>query len=105
MRPRVALARAEFLVFRIRLLVDRLRVEGRVEVLQQRHDVGVGVADAAHLEAVLVDVDDVQTVFPDAQPMRNVRSSFARPFQELQRRRQSALGVVVGGSWCGRLMR
>ena len=63
----MASAGIEFLVLGVYRLVDRLRVEGCVDVPEQRHDIGVRIADAADLEVILVDVDDVQLVAPDAR--------------------------------------
>src|SRR2546423_4184153 len=59
-RPGVAPAGPKFLVLCVDFVVNRFRVEGRVEVLQERNDVGVTVTDAAHLEEIVVDINDVK---------------------------------------------
>src|SRR5438128_1691375 len=58
--PWVPPAGVELLVLGRRRSVDGFRVEGGVDVPQQRNDVGIAVADAADLEIVLVDVDDLE---------------------------------------------
>src|SRR5262245_10484417 len=59
-------ARVELLVFGLNRIVDRLGVERRIDVPQQGNDVRIRVADAKDLEVVLVDIDDVEFVFPQA---------------------------------------
>src|SRR5437870_2905507 len=65
-RPAMTPARVELLVLEIDRLVNLRGIERRVDHAQQRHDVGLGIADAANLETILVDVDDLQAIFPDA---------------------------------------
>src|SRR5262249_52523726 len=92
-------AGVEFLVGGFSGLVKGLRSVGGVNVLQQRDDVGVPVADAAHLEEVLVDVDDVQAIFPDAH-LAELAQLGAGPLQKRQGGLQTAGGVVVSRKGC-----
>src|SRR5690242_7508665 len=64
--PGPAAACQELLEVQIDRLVNGLRVEVGVDGAQDGDDVGVGVAQPADLEAVAVDVEDLQAVFPDA---------------------------------------
>src|SRR5207249_4925193 len=100
LRPRVPPAGVEFLVLQLGRLVDFLRVEGGVDVPQERDDVGICVADAANLEVVLVHVDNVQMILPD--PHLAQASQFgARAFQELQRGVGIAFSVDMRRQWYG----
>src|SRR5437870_11211859 len=59
-------ARVELFIFGIDRVMDRLGIERGVDVAQKRHDVRIGIADAEHFEIILVHVDDVELIFPDA---------------------------------------
>src|SRR5260370_24102265 len=67
-RPRIPPSRVVLLVLGVDRLVDGLRIEGGVNVLQEGDDVGVALAQAADLGVVLVDVCDVQLFLPNAHP-------------------------------------
>src|SRR5262249_50420199 len=93
-RPRVPPAGVELLVVGVDGVVDGFGVEGRVDVLQERNDVGVAIADAANLKEVLVDVDDVKLVLPNAHFPQRAQLR-ARPLEELQGGVEAAGGVLV----------
>ena len=77
-------------------LVDFQRVKSGVDHPQQRDNVGVRVADPADFEVILVHIDDLQVVLPDAGLARFGRLG-ARPLEKLQGSLQTSLGVVVRG--------
>ena len=74
-------AGVELFVLEVCFGVDCRRVERRVDRPQDGHHVGVRVADAADLEIVLVDVDDLDAVDREAarRALRNVPAEFTRP--------------------------
>src|ERR1700731_3709795 len=55
--PGIAPAGPKFLVVHSNGDADCLRVESGIYVLQERHDIGVRIPYAAHLEYILVDVE------------------------------------------------
>src|SRR5262249_38524913 len=58
--------RLEFLVLGVGRLVDRGGIVDGVDALQQRNEIGVGIAQAPDLERVAVDVVDAQEILADA---------------------------------------
>src|SRR5438094_437907 len=96
----MAPAGVELLVVGVNRVVDRLRVEGRVDVTQQRNDIGVAVSDAADLEVILVHVDHVQVVLPESDLAERAQLG-ARSLEELQRSLDAAGSKVMRGqrSW------
>src|SRR5438046_7594749 len=74
--------------------MDCLRIEGGVDHPEERHDVGVHVTNAADFEDVLVDVEYVQLILPDAHAPQLAHFP-ASPLQKLQRRIQCARIIVV----------
>src|SRR5947209_5880904 len=65
-RPAVATAGEKFFVFQIGRGVDRGGVERCIYGPEQRHNVGIRVANAADLEVVAIYVEDLYAIFVDA---------------------------------------
>src|SRR5688572_19350271 len=103
-RPRMAAPRVEFLVLRLGRVVNRLGIEGGVDISQKRNDVRIGIADALHFEEILVDVDDVELVFPDTD-LAEIAQLAARALDEFQSGGEVAGFVNVSGEWCGHGMK
>ena len=64
---------------------------------EERHDVRVRIADAANLEAVLVHVDDLEAIGPDADHARFAHS----PRVRLRNSRAAGRSAGVGRGWQG----
>src|SRR5262245_34019512 len=94
----MAAAGLELLVIQRSRLVNRRGVEGGIHGAQQRHDVSVRIANAAHFEVIAVDVEDLQSIFPDVN-LAKVSQLPPRALQEFKRGVQRAESEVVHGPW------
>src|SRR5262249_7894301 len=81
-------------------LVNRRGVEGGIHGAQQRHDVSVRIANAAHFEVIAVDVEDLQSIFPDVN-LAKVSQLPPRALQEFKRGIDFAGSVIMRGAWIG----
>src|SRR5262245_11550703 len=95
-RPGVAAAGGELLVIDGHGLVNRRRIERGVDSLEKWNDVGVRIANVANLEAIAVDIDDLQMIFPYVNFAQRTQLR-ARALEELQRRGKLAGTVVKSG--------
>src|SRR5207245_2680335 len=98
-RPRMPAAGLKFLEFFVRGLMNGLRIVSSVDVLQERNHLGISIADAANLEEILVDVDNMQLVFPEPH-LAKLAQLRAGSLEKGQGGLEAALGVVVN---CQRL--
>src|SRR5262249_8891571 len=99
-RPRMPAAGVEFLVLSIRRLVDRFRVVSGVDASEEGNDLGLFVTDAANFEIVLVDIDDVEFVLPDADFPQHAQLGTS-PLDEGECGLESSGRPVVYGQWLG----
>ena len=76
LRPAMAAAGVIFLVFLVKGIMHFDRVKCRVDRLQDRYDIRIGIADAAYQKDVMVYVIDLQFVKKNSQ--RAERSHFQR---------------------------
>ena len=85
----MAPARLEFLELGAGRFVNRVRVENGADALQERNEIGIGIAQPANLEDVIIDVEDPNDIPGcadlakltelDRARLRNVRAASRPP--------------------------
>ncbi len=63
--PRISASSKKLFPLLIRVVVNCLRIECRIDSAQQYNDVGIPITDAADLEVIAVDIENLQSILED----------------------------------------